>query len=526
MRARLGINNCFAVKRWPRPDDWAAIVADDLGLDLVELSLDQLAGPDTRAGRDRMAEQTRAALSRHGLRAETTFTGLAAYSLNLLMHPEAEYRAAARRWYKQAIELTADLGATATGGHVGSLSVPDWSDPATRARRWADLRDTLAELAAYAHQAGLHHLLVENLVTDREPSTMALIENIVTERSVAHAPIQLCLDLGHPFVCGGSPADRDPYAWIERRRGRRPADPRGDPAVRRRRPAGDQRSAGLGAGLDPGPGRTGPAMTAGLVHAEEADLYYQVDGAGPQTLVLVNGVGDPLEGWANQLDAFLAAGLRVVSFDNRGVGRSSQPPGPYTSAEMAADLHAVVTAAGLDGFHLAGVSMGGVIAQEYALAHPANLRSLVLANTFAAADPFTRAAFESWAQVAQAAGMPMMMRAQAPWIFSPDFYAQYPERVAELIAEAQQSPQPAAAFAAQTAALVDHDARDRLATLRAPTLVIAAADDIIIRPALSRRLFEALPDAAWSVVPGGHAAFWEDPGPWNQAVIQFVHAHR
>lgn len=215
MRARLGVNNCFAVKRWPRPDDWASIVANDLGLDLVELSLDQLEGPDTQAGRDRMAEQTRAALSRHGLRAETTFTGLAAYSLNLLMHPEAEYRAAARRWYTQAIELTAQLGATATGGHVGSLSVPDWSDPATRAQRWADLRDTLAELAAYAHQAGLDHLLVENLVTDREPSTMALIETIVTERSVAHAPIQLCLDLGHPFVCGGSPADCDPYAWIE-----------------------------------------------------------------------------------------------------------------------------------------------------------------------------------------------------------------------------------------------------------------------------------------------------------------------
>jgi pimeloyl-ACP methyl ester carboxylesterase len=122
--------------------------------------------------------------------------------------------------------------------------------------------------------------------------------------------------------------------------------------------------------------------------------------------------------------------------------------------------------------------------------------------------------------------MPMMMRAQAPWIFSPGFYAEHPDRVAELIAEAGHPAQPAAAFAAQTAALVDHDARDRLAALRAPTLVIAAADDIIIRPALSRELFEALPDAAWTVVPGGHAAFWENPGPWNQAVLEFVHAHR
>ena len=263
-----------------------------------------------------------------------------------------------------------------------------------------------------------------------------------------------------------------------------------------------------------------------IAHAGEADLHYHVAGDGPETLVLVNGVGDPLEGWENQTADFLAAGLRVVSFDNRGVGRSSQPPGPYTSAQMAADLHAVVTAAGLDGFHLAGVSMGGVIAQEYALAHPDTLRSLVLANTFAAADPFTRAAFLSWAEVAEAAGMPMMMRAQAPWIFSPAFYAEHPDRVANLIAEAAQSTQPAAAFAAQTAALVDHDARDRLAALGTPTLVIAAADDIIIRPALSRELLLALPAAAWSVVPGGHAAFWENPRPWNHAVLEFVRAHR
>jgi 3-oxoadipate enol-lactonase len=263
-----------------------------------------------------------------------------------------------------------------------------------------------------------------------------------------------------------------------------------------------------------------------IARTPDADLHYQVDGDGPHTLVLVNGVGDPLEGWVNQTDAFLAAGLRLVTFDNRGVGRSSQPPGPYTSAAMAADLHAVVSAAGLDRFHLCGVSMGGVIAQEYALAHPGTLRSLILANTFAAADPFTRAAFLTWAEVAQTAGMPMMMRAQAPWIFSPEFYQKSPQRVRELIAEAAQSTQPAAAFAAQTAALVDHDARDRLGALATPTLVIAAADDIIIRPALSHRLLQALPAAAWAMVPGGHAAFWENPGPWNHAVIEFVRAHR
>jgi 3-oxoadipate enol-lactonase len=268
-------------------------------------------------------------------------------------------------------------------------------------------------------------------------------------------------------------------------------------------------------------------MTSGFVHGNGIDVHYQIAGDGQENLVLVNGVGDDLDGWANQVDDFVRAGLRVISYDNRGVGRSSQPPGPYTSGEMAADLHALVTGLGLARFHLAGVSMGGVIAQEYAVAHGGGLASVVLANTFAVADPYTRAAFETWVTVAEAAGMPVMMRAQAPWIFSPGFYEQHPGRVAELIAAAEASTQPAAAFAAQMAALTGHDCAARISEVRVPTLVLVARDDIIIRPELSQRLYDALDGGigTWAVVPGGHAAFWENPGPWNQAVIDFVGAH-
>jgi 3-oxoadipate enol-lactonase len=260
-------------------------------------------------------------------------------------------------------------------------------------------------------------------------------------------------------------------------------------------------------------------VTSAIVAVNGINIHYRITGEGAETLLLINGVGDDLDGWVNQTDDFVRAGLRVISFDNRGVGRSSQPPGPYTSREMAADLKALV--------HLAGVSMGGVIAQEYAVAHPGDLRSLVLANTFALADPFTRAAFETWALVAETAGMPVMMRQQAPWIYSPQFYEQQPKRVAELIAAAEASTQPPDAFAAQMAALVEHDCSGRVGSLTTPALVIAARDDIIIRPELSRRLFEALPEASrsWALVPGGHAAFWEDPGPWNRAVIDFVRAN-
>jgi D-erythrulose 1-phosphate 3-epimerase len=214
MRARLGINNCFAVKRWPQPDEWAQIVRDELGLDVVELSLDLVEDIGTAAGRTQAAGQVRSALSRHGLRAETVFTGLAAYSLNLLMHPDASRRSAAADWYGSAIDLAAQVGARGVGGHVGAMSVPDWADPALRAQRWAGLQQSLAETAAVARSAGLEYLLVENLASRREPSTIADIEALLTDGDAAHAPVRLCLDVGHQCVPGTTGPDRDPYAWL------------------------------------------------------------------------------------------------------------------------------------------------------------------------------------------------------------------------------------------------------------------------------------------------------------------------
>jgi aminoacrylate hydrolase len=166
--------------------------------------------------------------------------------------------------------------------------------------------------------------------------------------------------------------------------------------------------------------------------------------------------------------------------------------------------------------------MGGCIALEYALAHPADLRSAIFANTYARPDPFTYAAFAAWGLIAEAAGTSVLMRQMAPWIFSPSFYEAQPGAVAALVAEMERSPQPPAAFAAQIGALLSHDCLDRLDEIATRSLVLVAEDDIIIRPRLSRRLFERLPNAEWALVTGGHGAFWEDPGPWNRAVIDFV----
>ena len=216
MNVTLGINTCFALKRWPRPADWASVVRNDLGLDFVELSLDLIEGTDTFAGRRDAIERTRAALDAHGLRARATFTGLAAYSLDLLMHPDAARRENALAWYREVVDLTAALGCNATGGHVGAMSVPDWSDPARRDERWQELKRDLTTLAGHARNAGLDYLLVENLVAVREPSIMAQVEDLLTDGDADHVPWKLCLDVGHQCVPGTTGDERDPYAWLRR----------------------------------------------------------------------------------------------------------------------------------------------------------------------------------------------------------------------------------------------------------------------------------------------------------------------
>ena len=214
MLVRLGVNTCFAVKRWPRPADWAPIVRDRLGVGIVQHSLDLV---DLDAGVERIAEQAAEILDATdacGLEVHSTFTGLAAYSRNLLLDPDQRERRAAEAWFERAIAFTTALGAAGTGGHVGAFSVPEWRDPGLRAARWEDLRTALERLTEQAHADGQRWFLVENLAAAREPSTMTMIRELLTEGDGAHVPVRLCLDVGHMCVPGTAGDDRDPYAWL------------------------------------------------------------------------------------------------------------------------------------------------------------------------------------------------------------------------------------------------------------------------------------------------------------------------
>ena len=217
----LGINTCFAVKRWPEPERWAAIVADELGLGMVQHTLD-LVDLDADAALAGQAQAVAAACAAHGIGVHSTFTGLGAYGRNLLLDPDPVQRERAMAWFRRAVDFTAAVGGRAAGGHVGAFSVADWRDDARRTQLWEGLRADLGELAAYAGERGLDAFLFENMAARREPSTIAEAEGLLVPAGDGRAAVALCLDVGHQCVVGTSGDDRDPYAWLERLGARSP----------------------------------------------------------------------------------------------------------------------------------------------------------------------------------------------------------------------------------------------------------------------------------------------------------------
>jgi 3-oxoadipate enol-lactonase len=254
----------------------------------------------------------------------------------------------------------------------------------------------------------------------------------------------------------------------------------------------------------------------------DIDIHYRLAGAGEETIVCVNGLADDLETWVFQEEELTNAGYRLLLFDNRGVGRTSKPAGPYSSQMMAEDAKALVDHLGISGFHLMGVSMGGMIVQEYALAYPDDLRSLTLACTYAAPGPFCSRMFAMWADAASVLGIPFVLRDVTLWAFTVDFFSERPKDLAEFETAMRYMDQPVSAYLAQLAVIQNHDTTDRLSQITTATMGLAGEQDILIPVSLSHQLHEAIPGSVWQTVKGGHACLWEHPTSFNQVFLDFI----
>jgi pimeloyl-ACP methyl ester carboxylesterase len=257
-------------------------------------------------------------------------------------------------------------------------------------------------------------------------------------------------------------------------------------------------------------------------------MYYEERGAG-EPLVLIMGITAPGSVWEKHADCW-SQKFRCLMPDNRGVGHSSKPAGPYTSALMADDYAGLMDRLGLKQARVVGCSMGSVIAQQLALRHPKKVRSLVLMCPWARCDAYARGLFDHIVAVNKNETPTEFVRFLQLLIYSKgswdDKRWQREFRAARQMAEDDPRPQPFAALKAQAAACTSHDAYAQLQRIKCPALVIGGATDIFTPPWMAREVASQIPKCDLHLYPNaGHVFHWERLADFNPRVLKWLLAH-
>lgn len=252
-------------------------------------------------------------------------------------------------------------------------------------------------------------------------------------------------------------------------------------------------------------------------------LYCESHGEG-FPLVLIRGLGSNADHWYPQVPD-LSRHYRVITFDNRGIARSSDPGGRLTIPDMAEDTMGLMDALGIDQAHVLGVSMGGMIAQEMAVRHPPRIKGLVLVVTHCggthqvAAEPALRQKL-----LHMVTDGSLEARANAiDAFFARRTIEERPHVVQRFAQVSMQHPAGPEILQRQMRAVAGHDTYHRLDRIVAPTLVLAGEEDALIPPVNSKILAEQIPSAELAMVPGGgHQVLVEQPQACNRAIIAFL----
>lgn len=248
--------------------------------------------------------------------------------------------------------------------------------------------------------------------------------------------------------------------------------------------------------------------------------YARVGERGPDVL-LVMGLGMRGEIWRPQLDR-LGGDHRVVYFDNRGIGQSEALRGFPTVRDFARDALRVADAAGLERFHLVGVSLGGMISQELTLAAPERVRSLTLLATHAGGPMGLVPTARGLGYFVRAFGLRGAARIEAMQriLYTPRFLDRVDRKVlAERIAAQAGDPPKQRTTVGQLLAVARHDTRARLRDVRVPTLVLKPADDVLVRPEHSHTLARGIPNARMhTVYDAGHGLMFQNADEVAEAI--------
>ncbi len=262
-----------------------------------------------------------------------------------------------------------------------------------------------------------------------------------------------------------------------------------------------------------------------FVQSGTARIVYHERGSG-DPLVLLMGFGADGGVWEKHA-AHYEKHFRCILPDNRGVGRSDQPAGSYTTTMMAADTIAVMDHAGISQAQVAGISMGGAIAQELAINYPERVRSLALVSTWARFNNYATVVYQNLKHIRAAVTPDIFMELLQLWLYAPPFYEKYIHELNKAAVEQQEYTQSRNGFEGQLDACIQHNAIDRLHQIKVPVLITVGTMDIFTPPEFSRAIHSKITHSEFSVYPtGGHVHHWEDLKRFNDETLHFFNTNR
>jgi 3-oxoadipate enol-lactonase len=259
-----------------------------------------------------------------------------------------------------------------------------------------------------------------------------------------------------------------------------------------------------------------------FVENQGTKIFWDEQGQGPPIL-LIMGLGYTSVMW-HRIRPALSQHFRTIAFDNRGVGLSDVPPGPYSIATMASDAAAVLDAADIARAHVFGVSMGGMIAQEFALQYPARTRSLILGCT-AAGGPSAVRAESKVVDVLMARGMTPEQAREAilPYIYDA---ATPREKIDEDIRVRQPWLPSPEGYMAQLLAILAWESYSRIAQITAPTLVIHGKSDALVPPGNGELTAGRIPGAKLVLLEhASHLFFTDQSEAAQREILEFLSLH-
>jgi 3-oxoadipate enol-lactonase len=253
-------------------------------------------------------------------------------------------------------------------------------------------------------------------------------------------------------------------------------------------------------------------------------IYWEETGSGPP-LLMIMGLGYSHEMW-HRTTPLVSKHFRTILLDNRGVGRSDVPPGPYPIATMAADAAAVLDAAGVDSADVYGVSMGGMIAQEFALQYPRRVRKLVLGCTACGGPKVVRADPEVNQVLMMRGNMTVEegIQAAVPFIYDADTPR---ARIDEDLAIRRATYPKPEAYVAQLTGILAWESYSRLGEIKAPVLVIHGETDRLVPPGNGKLIAESIRGSKLVMLPhASHIYMTDQPEASHKAVMDFLQGRK